>query len=296
MAMRKLSHECLDCILQKQLGRFPADASEDEKLAYDRAVLRILADAGDEASPPVLIAQIEEMRAKLFGASDDFAETKAHFNRLMLSLLPGLRERTERSEDPFLTAMKLALSANYIDFAAMDRVDEAKLRASLAASDEIALPEGTVSTLRRELEGAEKVVYLTDNCGEIAADRLFIETLLGRFPQLAVTVIVRGRPTINDATLTDAHETGLDTLVPVLGNGSAVAGTDLGQLPPDARCAFEEADVIFAKGQGNFETLYGCGANLYYLFLCKCRHFADRFGVPGFTGMLVRERDGFQFN
>ena len=61
------------------------------------------------------------------------------------------------------------------------------------------------------------------------------------------------------------------------------------RISPAARAAITEADLILAKGQGNFETLQGCGLNVYYAFLCKCRFFADRFGVPVYTGMLVRE-------
>jgi hypothetical protein len=35
--------------------------------------------------------------------------------------------------------------------------------------------------------------------------------------------------------------------------------------------------------------MQGCGLNVYYAFLCKCRLFADRFGVPLLSGMLVRD-------
>jgi uncharacterized protein with ATP-grasp and redox domains len=75
-----------------------------------------------------------------------------------------------------------------------------------------------------------------------------------------------------------------------MGNGDRLAGTDLTRISPEARAAITEADLIIAKGQGNFETLQGCGLNVYYAFLCKCQFFADRFGVPVYTGMLVREK------
>ena len=53
----------------------------------------------------------------------------------------------------------------------------------------------------------------------------------------------------------------------------------------------ENADVLIAKGQGNFETLQLCGLNIYYLFLCKCEMFARHFQVPQFTGILVNEKN-----
>jgi uncharacterized protein with ATP-grasp and redox domains len=71
-----------------------------------------------------------------------------------------------------------------------------------------------------------------------------------------------------------------------------VAGTELSLLGPEARSALEAADVILSKGQGNAETLLGCGYNIYYAFLIKCGRFIDRYRKPKLTPMLVRERDG----
>ena len=54
--------------------------------------------------------------------------------------------------------------------------------------------------------------------------------------------------------------------------------------------ALHQADVIIAKGQGNFETMLSCGLNVYYLFLCKCDLFVQAFSVPRLTGVLLNER------
>ena len=105
-----------------------------------------------------------------------------------------------------------------------------------------------------------------------------------------MTVLTRGQPTLNDATVDDAHTVGLDAEFPVIGNGTDYPGTVLEEISDAALKAVQEADLIIAKGQGNFETLNGCGANIYYLFLCKCNLFVRRFAVPRLTGMLVNER------
>ena len=103
--------------------------------------------------------------------------------------------------------------------------------------------------------------------------------------------VVRDHPVLNDATMDDVHQVGLDQLdgIRVMGNGDRLAGTDIDRISPEAKEALLTADLILAKGQGNYETLQGCGLPVYYAFLCKCRFFADRFGVPTYTGMLVRE-------
>ena len=69
-----------------------------------------------------------------------------------------------------------------------------------------------------------------------------------------------------------------------------MAGTDLNSISSEAEAVLRGADVILAKGQGNYETLSGCGMNIYYLFLIKCNWFRKMFSRPDHSGMFVRER------
>lgn len=142
----------------------------------------------------------------------------------------------------------------------------------------------------RELEKARRLVYLFDNCGEIVLDKLVIGIIKERYPQLKITGIVRGMQVINDATMEDAVLVGLTREIEVMGNGDDAAGTILGRISKEARKNIEEADMILAKGQGNFESLFGCGLNIYYLFLCKCDWFMRRFQVERYHGMFVNEK------
>ena len=135
----------------------------------------------------------------------------------------------------------------------------------------------------------KKFLLLCDNCGEIVLDRLMIEQLKIRFPQLSVKALVRGEDIINDATMEDAEYTGLDKVAKIVTSGVAVAGTVYDMLPDEAKEAFEEADVILSKGQGNYETLSGLGIHIYYEFLCKCDYFMSRFRVPRLTGLFIEE-------
>ena len=108
------------------------------------------------------------------------------------------------------------------------------------------------------------------------------------YPRLAITFCVRGGPAVNDATRADAAAVGIS--FPVIDNGNRIPGTQIDQLGAEARRALDGADVILSKGQGNVETLRGCGRNIYYAFLIKCARFERLFGKPKFTPMLVRER------
>ena len=143
--------------------------------------------------------------------------------------------------------------------------------------------------LEEELKQAKTLLYITDNCGEIVLDKIFIEELKKRYGNLEITVMVRGGLEINDATIEDAQEIGLTKIVPVISNGAAIAGTVKEQLSKEARKQLDSADVIIAKGMGNFESMYQEGINPYYLFLCKCDLFTRRFGVKLFDPIFCKE-------
>lgn len=139
------------------------------------------------------------------------------------------------------------------------------------------------------MEEAEKLVYITDNAGEIVLDKVFIRVLKKLYPQLDITVIVRGFPTLNDATYEDAEDIGLTDMVNVMPNGTDVPGTPIDEIDPEVRHLIDEADLCIAKGQGNFETLHGSGRNIFYLFLCKCELFTRKFQTERFTPILNNE-------
>ena len=100
---------------------------------------------------------------------------------------------------------------------------------------------------------------------------------------------MRGLPVLNDATMEDAKQVKLSDIASVSDNGTAIAGTCLERISFEARQKIDEADLILAKGQGNFETLRYCKRNVYYAFMCKCKMFADKFGVPQYTGMFIND-------
>ena len=103
--------------------------------------------------------------------------------------------------------------------------------------------------------------------------------------------MVKGDYALNDATLIDAKQIGLEDTCEVVSTGNAIVGCDTRYLSKEALNALRGADIVISKGQANFETLLGTGYNIYYSFLCKCDHFANRFGVDKFTGMFIKELD-----
>ncbi len=121
-------------------------------------------------------------------------------------------------------------------------------------------------------------------------DKLLLEQITKRFPHLTMKALVRGGEVLNDATADDAVYVGLDNIAEIISNGDAIAGTVYDLMPETAKKALDEADVILAKGQGNYETMSDQGRHIFYEFLCKCDLFTSRFKVPRLTGVFTEEK------
>ncbi len=282
--------DCVLCIVNRAVGNIPECDDEAKKLEYSKRVLSIITESDEMVSAPQIVAAVTELKNSMFGYKDDFAELKVHFNKLMLSLEDEYAACIDKAEDKLKSAIQFAMLGNYIDFGALASVDEQKLHKIPEDAAEFKLDECEYAHLKDDLSKAKSLVYLTDNCGEIVMDKLLIKQLKQQYPSLAIRVITRGVPVLNDATVEDAKQVGLSDIVTVCGNGTNIAGTCLAKLPDDIRKIIKDADVIIAKGQGNFETMQGCGLNVYYMFLCKCKVFSDSFKVPSCTGMLTNDR------
>ena len=142
---------------------------------------------------------------------------------------------------------------------------------------------GNFDEFRDALDEASDVLYLADNAGEIVADQVLIREL----GPARVTVAVRGGPVLNDATMHDARQTGLTSIVPVIDNGSDAPGTLLPDCSPAFRARFASADLVIAKGQGNFESLCDADRTVFALFKVKCGVVAEHTGLPVGTHVLA---------
>ncbi len=285
----KINAFCMSCLVQSQARRIQKFEDEEKKACYMREVLGLIADSNPKWSAPALLEPISKLYETYWGAQGDLKREKRIFNDLLLSMEDTLEEKIRSSKDPLEMALCLARLGNYIDFSALSEVSAEKLLELLEQAEQETLEVEEYRCFRKDLENGKRLVYLTDNCGEIVLDKILIELLKEQYPQLSIEVLVRGIAVTNDATLEDARYVGLTEVVPVFGNGSGIAGTELTHISEEARGKLKQADLILSKGQGNFETLHTCGLNIYYLFLCKCDWFMQRFQAEHLQGMFVNE-------
>ncbi|HPI72879.1 MAG TPA: ARMT1-like domain-containing protein [bacterium] len=268
--------DCIPCILRQALESARTVSSEpllhEQMLRY---ALQTLVDQDLTQSPPVIGQLVHRRLRELTGEADPYRAAKERFNRLTLQMLPELTAFVENAADSFESAVRLAIAGNVIDLGVHGDLDEEHVRRFITEAQSAVLT-GDVGRFKSFVQQAEKILYLTDNAGEIVLDRLLIE----RLPLSRVTVAVRGEAILNDATREDAQTAGLDRLVRVMDNGSDAPGTLLEDCSQSFQRCFHESDLIIAKGQGNFETLSQTPGNIFFLFKAKCPVIAAHAGVP----------------
>lgn len=285
-----MNAQCYVCHLKRNTETARALAGDAAATAFAKELMQLYLDAPKEKASPWFGPGVTALLQKHCGLTEDrFKEEKEISNRFVLQRLDAIRSRIEAAEDPLYAGLQMAVLGNYIDFSALKgEVSFEKLEQMLAQAESIQLDRQNYEKLCADLSEGKTLLYLTDNAGEIGFDRLLAEEIAKKFPDMQITFCVRGGPASNDATREDAAEVGIP--FPVIDNGCTVAGTELELLPPETLKRFQTADVILSKGQANVETLYGCGLNIYYLFLIKCVRFQAYFNREKLTPMLLTER------
>lgn len=284
----KTSLDCIPCILRQSLDAARM-VSKDPKV-HENILREVLGWAGEmdlSQSPPAMAQRIHRRLREIAGVDDPYRETKDRQNFIALEMLPSLRSKIESASDPLLLAARLAIAGNVIDMGVNGNLTEADMLQAVNR----ALTEplvGDYDEFRIAIAKAQSILYLADNAGEIAFDRLLIEKLL---PE-RVTLVVRGAPVINDATLADAQAVGLDKIVEIIDNGSDAPGTILRDCSQEFQRRYSDADLIIAKGQGNFETLSNEPENIFFLFKVKCPLVSELVHQPIGTQMLLQSRSG----
>jgi hypothetical protein len=266
-----------------------ADPAVHERLLRD--VMGWCREMDMNKPAPVMGRRIYRRLRGLTGVADPYRLAKVRQNRLALRLRPELRAALRSARDPFSLAVHLAIAGNIIDMGAAGDISLAGVRKAVRQAMTEVL-KGDIASFRRSVKKASSILYLADNAGEIVFDRLLIEQL---GPE-RVTVAVRGAPVLNDALLSDARAAGLDKIVRVVDNGSDMGGTVLAETSKTFNTLFKNADLVIAKGQGNYETLSEAPRPVYFLFKAKCPVIAERAGVPLGAHVLARSDHAAKFN
>ncbi len=279
--------DCFPCFTRQVIDfcKLITDDSETHERIL-RAALIKLSNLDMNATPPHTATQMYRFIKEATGAVDPFEKLKLEFNKFALDHLPMLEKELEKSSDRLETAINISMAGNIIDMGVGNHVSEELVHKTLLETINHKIDAQTLAQFKSDITSAEKILYLGDNCGEIAFDKLLVQEL----PKEKLTFVVRGMPIINDATMVDAKQVGMDKLVRVIDNGSDAPGTILEWCSGDFKKEFQEADVIIAKGQGNYETLSEDDSNIYFILKAKCPVIANHLGVSVGTSIFKNHR------
>ena len=282
--------DCIPCFVRQALDSVRL-ATDDEQIHEQvvRKVLHIAADLDVSQSPPAIGQQIHRLIRELIGNDDPYRELKRRHNHLALRICDVLRGRVRTSVNPLETAVKLAIAGNIIDLGVKTSIKESEIEKVINNSLISDFDSRWIEEFESAVNQAEKILYLADNAGEIVFDRLLIEQL----PTEKVTLVVKGEPVINDATMEDAKVAGLTEIVKVIDNGSDAPGTIMESCSQRFLEHFEDSDLVIAKGQGNYETLSRVDKNIFFILKAKCPVIARDLGCK-VGEMIIRRNEAFK--
>jgi len=271
--------DCIPCLLQQALKAIRlCGIKECHVFPVMKRILRCATNFDPSLSPPEMAMYIHRIIRKECGNADPYSEMKCQAIAAALSHENHIRRMIAASETPFRVAVRFALVGNILDFAIFDwNLRQLEEQLELALHQPI--DETALDRLENEVKSADKIMFLGDNAGESVFDKLLIE----QFGCKQVIYAVRGNPTINDVTMADAIASGLNKTARLLSNGSDAPGTLLERVSADFRNEFNSADLIIAKGQGNYESLSNSDRKIFFLTQIKCsviardlrRHIGD---------------------
>lgn len=260
--------ECMACFVHQALTAVRLSSNDPEvQRRVINATGKLLAELDLNSSPPENAVAVYQKIEEISGVANPFYRLKKESNDFALSLQQDIRDRVRNAEDSLYAAVRYAIAGNIIDYGVQQEFD-ALQTLSRCLEEELCIDDyGTLQKKVREGK-RKKILYLADNCGEIVFDAVLIEQL--QEYKHSVTMVVREKEILNDATMQDALAVGIDKICPIITNGSPCPGTPLASANNEMKDAFAGADLIISKGQGNFETLSDVSGPIYFLLTVKC--------------------------
>ena len=286
-----MNSTCIACRVHRIIDTVGPLGTEEQLTVFLKKWMEMASKYDDTIDSARCGYYTDLLTKELYGVdpADLMKKDREDSNRFVVERIDHIRSRVEAAADPVYAGLQYAILGNYLDFAALaGKISYEDLDAMLDKAKDICLDDSTVSRFAADLREGKRLLIITDNAGEIGFDRVLAQVLKKQYPHLEITFCVRGLPVANDATRADAAAVGIE--FPVIDSGNAVGGHAMELLSEEAKNAMEQADVILAKGMGNTESLFGCGYNVYYAFLVKCRRFVEVFNAPMMQAMLIKER------
>ncbi|HEX9900671.1 MAG TPA: ARMT1-like domain-containing protein [Candidatus Methylomirabilis sp.] len=280
---------CLTCVLGDVYAaaqQLTPDVGIQLKVAKD--CMEFLAQTfGHERVPSYYITEVHRILKRDTGIAIPFEESRRQLNQVGLQIAERLQQQAERLQGlpRFRFLATWALAGNSLDSRTVGigyGFDPERTLQHLQGYVDRGLARDDLDMLYQRVQAKTPILYIHDNVGEIALDKIFIQEL--RRHGCHVTSALRGGPITSDATMEDGRMVGLDTAGDrLIQAGPDTLGISWEEASPELREAMQKAPLVIAKGQANYYVFSEHRAKLpgeiFCLFTIKCQPVADVIGV-----------------
>jgi len=276
----KTSLDCMECNIKQliKISKF-VGATEEQKEKATRKLLEKLSKVSYDKSNPFIMSETWKIITDIYQNDNPYRDVKRNYNQLLLGIYKEVKEIINSSGSPLHTALKIAVVGNLIDFGARHKFTEEDLLNSIKNYNDINFAIDNTQDLEEKIITSKTLLYIGDNCGEIVLDKQFIEQIKIKNPKLKIYFSVRGGTILNDVTIEDATDVKMSDVAHVISSGVAIPGTILAESSDEFNDIFTSADIIIAKGQGNYESLSDIKQEgLFLLLMAKCNYVARTIG------------------
>ncbi|MDN5345938.1 hypothetical protein X928_03675 [Petrotoga miotherma DSM 10691] len=281
-----IDYECINCLLNHSselMDKINANSSYSSNNIFDnykRVILKTFGEVNPTHTPYYLVKTFYDAFFDIFGENDYFHSEKADLNQLFLEVYDDLLDFCFSSKDPLYTAFKLSLMGELFCHNSENSFGELEIEIqNFYNTKRVAIND--LEKFKKEIKNAHFLLFLHNYAGEIVFDKLFIRVLKELNPNLIIHSALKSRPVYKCATKKDADQIFLKEVSIPFESGSKYLGTDLSFVSRSFKNIYDEADIVIAKGQSNFESLVdeNTKKSIYYSFVVKCKKIAKNLDV-----------------
>ena len=275
----KIQKECIPCLLKRIIYETDISTSDDNvKTKAIKIASKKLSEAYDHNECSAVIAtKVHQVVYEALNDNDPYSGLKELSNEVAISLLPKVNELIEKSDNPLKMSVLCSIIGNSLDFGIDGGSSHPEKLIDLFDLEiQNGLGYDETNLLENLLSESKNVLFFTDNCGEFVFDKLLSKQIKKRFPEIQLTLVVKGKPVLSDATMDDADDLKFDDIVDeILTTGCFAVGLDFNKLPDLLKNRLENTDLIICKGMANYEVFSETDYKpIAYLLRTKCAPIA----------------------
>ena len=281
----KIQTQCIPCLLKRIIFETELNTNNPNvKKKVIRNACEILSKYYDHnINSAELATKVHKIVYETLENNDPYKNLKQQSNEIALSLIPQIKKMIKESKDPLKMSILCSIIGNNLDFGIDGASSEPNdLRKIFKKSIKNGLEYDDTQKFKIILKNSKKVLFFSDNCGEIVFDKILCQELKKYNPDLNLTLIVKGKPILSDATMKDAEDLDFIKVVDeILNTGCFAVGVDFNKMPIKLEKKLKNADLIICKGMANYESFSDTKYKpIVYLLRTKCDSIANSMNLP----------------